>query len=105
MERTPLVSTQAVISAHDTARLVFQVALLTFVITFSSILTHVPTFKLYEDIICRNFYETKDGRPPDYYITAANFNQDLCKRSEIQEELVAVTGGMEVTAALIGIIT
>ncbi|KAF2124973.1 MFS general substrate transporter [Dothidotthia symphoricarpi CBS 119687] len=66
---------------------------------FSNYLLVIPTLRLYENAICRNFYHQRDGT------TSPDIDEELCKISEIQSSLATLVGWKIAFDAIPGLLT
>jgi MFS family permease len=65
-----------------------------FVLMLGSYLLTTPQLRVYEDIICRHYYDKIKGE--HHVVLTEDIDESLCKIDEIQEELAIVVGGSTV---------
>jgi hypothetical protein len=59
-----------------------------------------PQLRVYEDIICRHYYDEITGQ--GHIALSEDIDESLCKIDEIQEELTIVMGGLSVADSVPG---
>jgi hypothetical protein len=59
-----------------------------------------PQLRIYEDIICRHYYDKIEGQ--GHIALTEDLDESLCKLDEIQEELAVVMGGLSVVDSVPG---
>lgn len=60
-----------------------------------------PQLRVYEDIICRHYYDEIKGQ--GHISLTEDIDESLCKIDEIQEELAIVVGGLSLADSVPGI--
>lgn len=59
-----------------------------------------PQLRVYEDIICRHYYDEIKGQ--GHIALTEDIDESLCKIDEIQEELAILVGGLSVADSVPG---
>ena len=67
---------------------------------FGSFLTIAPGLRIFEDIICRHYYD--DIKGAGHISLTGDIDEEFCKGDEVQEELAIVMGGMGFTDSVPG---
>jgi hypothetical protein len=78
---------------HSPRLIVVLLSFIIFVIMFGAFLTYTPSIRLYEDIICRHYYDNVGGE--GYAALNDKIDEQRCKWPKIQEELAIVVGGLQ----------
>src|SRR5277367_236337 len=71
-----------------------------FMLMFGNYFLVAPQLRVYEDIICRHYYDEIKGQ--GHISLSEDIDESLCKIDEIQEELAIVMGGLSVADSVPG---
>lgn len=81
------------------------IALLTgvmFLVNFGAYMMTMPSYRIYEDIICRHYYDSLSG--PLHLSLDTPIEEELCKVGPVQAELATVIGGIFVASSIPGLV-
>jgi hypothetical protein len=67
---------------------------------FGNFFMIAPQLRIYEDIICRHYYDEIKGQ--GHIALSEDIDESLCKIDEIQEELAVIMGGLSVVESVPG---
>src|ERR1700694_1179004 len=79
---------------HSPRLVVFLVSCVLFVLMCGNFFMIAPQLRIYEDIICRHYYDTITGQ--GHVALSQDIDESLCKVDEIQQELAVIMGGLSV---------
>jgi hypothetical protein len=83
---------------HSLRFAILLIFLAIFVLMFVSYLIGTPQLRLYEDIICRHYYDEIKGE--SHIALTEDIDESLCKIDEIQKELAIVVRGSGVVDSI-----
>ncbi len=86
--------------AHSPRFVVFLIFCTLFVLMFGNFFMIAPQLRIYEDIICRHYYDEVKGQ--GHIALTEDIDESLCKIEEIQEELAYIVGGLSVVDSVPG---
>jgi hypothetical protein len=84
-------------SPHAVLSLIFCAL---FMLLFGNYFLVAPQLRIYEDIICRHYYDEIKGQ--GHIALSQDIDESLCKIDEIQEELAIFMGGLSVADSVPG---
>jgi hypothetical protein len=85
---------------HSPRLVVFLIFCTLFVLMFGNFFMIAPQLRVYEDIICRHYYDEIKGQ--GHIALTEDIDESLCKVDEIQEELAVIMGGLSVVDSVPG---
>jgi hypothetical protein len=79
---------------HSPHFVLFLIFCAIFMLMFGNYFLVAPQLRVFEDIICRHYYDEIKGQ--SHIALTDDIDESLCKLDQIQEELAIVIGGLSV---------
>jgi len=92
VEELPRFNEAAVTKSRSDRLQVIVITFVCFISVFGEYLFLVPSPRIFEDIICRHYYNSISD---DSVVIGGKIDESLCKKNAIQEELAIVIGGLQ----------
>ncbi|RFU28514.1 hypothetical protein B7463_g7814, partial [Scytalidium lignicola] len=87
---------------HSPWKIVFIIASMIFLLAFGGTLMAIPGVRIYEDILCHEYYDKLEGY---HDVTlSGKIDEKLCKGEEVQSRLNSMLGGLAVLNSIPGLL-
>ncbi|KAI9647841.1 hypothetical protein NHQ30_004229 [Ciborinia camelliae] len=87
---------------HSPRIIVLLLTTIVFIIGFGGYLAWIPSIRIYEDLLCRRYYEELQGQGG--IGSSSMIDESRCKGNEVQEELNILTAVLETLKSLPGML-
>lgn len=84
---------------HSPVKIIFIVSSMIFILAFGGALMQIPGVRIYEDILCRDYYSKLEGK----HLTSSPGNkidEKQCKGEEVQSQLNVLLSGLIVMGSI-----
>lgn len=89
-------------TAQSTRTIIILVYIIIFITSFGGHLIGVPALRVYEDILCRQYYAGLDGE--QHVELKGTVDESMCKGEAVQYKLNILLAGLHFLGALVGLV-